>query len=246
MSSTVMLPSIQGKAKIAAFHRRPGDVVDVGEPLIDLDIGREHVTLQSSLGGRIYWFYPDYVGQLVDGGGPAAEIGTTSGVYKTHKIFLGYRQDDVPHLVGRVFERLVADFGRCQVFMDIYSLTPGENFPKQIAGAISKADVFVLMIGPQWLLTSDQKGNQKINVSTDQHRLELEQALGRNLPILPVLVDGAKMPSTDELPDQLKSLCVIQALRLSSHGWNHEVVALREAVAGRLPWRESGTKPRGR
>jgi len=244
MSSTVMLPPIQGQVRVSAFHRRPGDVVDVGEPLVDLTVGRETITLQSSLGGRIYFFYPDYIGQLVDGGGLGVEIGTTGGVYKTNRIFLGYRQDDVPHLVGRVFERLVADFGRSQVFLDIYSLRPGENFPKQIASAISTADVFVLMIGPQWLLATDQKGNQKISIPTDLHRMEIEQALGRELPILPVLADGARMPSADELPDSLKSISEIQALRLSAHGWEYEVLGLREAVAKRLPWRESGGKPK--
>ncbi|MDQ3171714.1 MAG: toll/interleukin-1 receptor domain-containing protein [Acidobacteriota bacterium] len=239
-----MLPPTQDQLRIEAFHRRPGDVVDVGEPLMDLKVRKERVTLLSSLGGRIYWFYPDYIGQLVEGGGPAAEIGTTGGVYKTHKIFLGYRQDDVPHLVGRVFERLVADFGRSQVFMDIYSLTPGDKYPEQIATAISKADLFVLMIGAGWLGAVDRRGNRKLDLSTDQHRVELELSLGRTLPILPVLVDGAGMPSADDLPDPLKALSVVQALRLSAHGWNHEIVALRDAVGRRLPWRESGSKPK--
>lgn len=46
-------------------------------------------------------------------------------------------------------------------------------------------------------------------------RLEIEAALARNVRLIPVLVDGARMPSAADLPASLQGLARRQALELS-------------------------------
>ena len=46
-------------------------------------------------------------------------------------------------------------------------------------------------------------------------RLEIEAALTRNVRVIPILVEGARMPRADELPPSLAKLVRRQALELS-------------------------------
>ncbi len=244
MSYSALIPPLPPdvKARVVRLHRRAYDVVDIGEPLIDIQVGESQLTILSPLGGRISWFYELW--PPLGGGQPFVEISSTPGVIPTDKIFLAYRQGDVPHLAGRIYERLVVDFGSFQVFMDQYSLRPGEDYRTQITTAISRAEVLVLVIGPGWLSGSDPLGKRRIDAPDDQHRLELEQAIARGLKILPILAEGAVMPSAAELPPELAALSTIQALRMSTADWALHSRRLREAVSGSLPHRENPSQPR--
>ena len=46
-------------------------------------------------------------------------------------------------------------------------------------------------------------------------RLEIEAALARDMRVIPILVDGARMPTASELPGSLAGLVRRQALELS-------------------------------
>jgi len=52
---------------------------------------------------------------------------------------------------------------------------------------------------------------RRIDEATDPVRVEVETALREGVRVLPVLVDGARMPTEDELPDGLKDLAFINA-----------------------------------
>jgi len=61
------------------------------------------------------------------------------------------------------------------------------------------------VIGRNWNETS-ASGKRRLNDRGDHLRLEIEAALERSIPIIPVLVDGVTMPSEEELPPSLARL----------------------------------------
>jgi TIR domain len=131
------------------------------------------------------------------------------------KIFLSYRRLDTAAITGRIFDRLVAHFGRHAIFMDVDDIPVGTDFRKHIDGVLRQCDIFLAVVGAKWLGV-DLAEMPRILDETDPIRNELRTALQIELPIIPVLVDGAKMPSARELPDDLRQVAARNAAEVSS------------------------------
>ena len=114
-------------------------------------------------------------------------------------VFLSYRRDDVAGQVGRLFERLSLHFGEDFVFMDVESITPGEEFERVIKGRIRDCDVFLLAIGPRW-------PTGRLQDADDLVRVEIAEALAANRKLLPLLVDRESLPAADELPPEFRAV----------------------------------------
>src|SRR5262245_6875292 len=121
------------------------------------------------------------------------------------RMFLSYRRADAAAITGRIFDRLVARYGRDVVFMDIDDIPIGTDFKKYVDGILRKCDVLLAVVGTKWL-GAEVVGTPRIFVEADPVRNELLSALRLNIPIIPVLVDGAKMPEEKDLPNDLKML----------------------------------------
>ena len=157
-------------------------------------------------------------------------------------IFINYRRDDAPGVAGRLFDHLSPKFSRKNIFMDVDAMKPGLDFVEQLDAHVSRCDVLLAVIGPRWLDAKDQKGQRRLYGDNDYVRIELASALKRKIPVVPVLVDGAGMPSEDELPPDLKPLVRRHALELRHTRFVDDaeaiVGALEElAPPRRLPWR---------
>lgn len=61
------------------------------------------------------------------------------------------------------------------------------------------------------------RGRQRLDNPDDYIRLKVEAALGRDIRVIPILVEGAAMPGTQELPGSLAGLARRNALEVS-HG----------------------------
>jgi serine/threonine protein kinase len=125
------------------------------------------------------------------------------------KIFVSYRRGDRPKIVGHVVDRLRLKFGRDSVFQDVDSIDLGENFYNKLQKALDSADLLLAVIGPDWLPVENpnRPGERRIDDPDDFVRVELREALKRrNVRVLPLRVDGAGMPTEDELPIGLKAL----------------------------------------
>lgn len=120
------------------------------------------------------------------------------------KIVISYRRRDSDAISGRIRDHLVAEFGPDSVFMDIDSIPIGANFRKYIATALGKTDILLAIIGPQWL--GNEAPVARIQNPTDPVRIELEKALELQIPVWPVLVNGAVMPEAPQLPETLQEL----------------------------------------
>lgn len=142
------------------------------------------------------------------------------------RIFMSYRREDTAYPAGWLFDRLASHFGRVQVFEDIDSIEPGDDFVEVINTAVGSCAVLLALIGDQWLTITDQDGRRRLDNPDDFVRLEIEAALTRNVRVIPILVEGARMPRADELPASLTKLVRHQALELSPNQFDFETQRL--------------------
>jgi hypothetical protein len=164
------------------------------------------------------------------------------------RLFISYRRADSIGHAGRLFDELVARFGRDHVFMDLSGIDAGEHFADKIDTAIQSCDALVAVIGDEWL-TSAEGGSRRLDRPDDFVRTEIAAALQRNIPVVPVLVEGARMPSVEELPGPLRPLAMRHAHELSDARWSYDVdrlvmalekIAGKTAVSGRRRWIAAG------
>jgi TIR domain len=131
------------------------------------------------------------------------------------RIFISYRRDETAYAAGWLYDRLAEHYGGGQVFKDVDSIELGDDFVEVINGAVGSCDVLLALIGEDWLSITDAHGRRRFDDPHDFVRLEIEAALARNVRVIPILVDGARMPTTEELPASLDRLARRQALELS-------------------------------
>jgi hypothetical protein len=158
------------------------------------------------------------------------------------KIFISYRREDTSGESGRLKDKLEQVFGQENIFYDVETLEAGLNFDQSIAKALNESKVLLAMIGPHWLKVSDSNGIKRIQKPDDWVRKEIAEALKRNLRVIPVLVNGAEMPNSEELPDDLKELSLKHAQELSSSRWKYDVGKLTE-VLEKLITKKPGSTP---
>lgn len=156
-------------------------------------------------------------------------------------IFINYRRDDAPGVAGRLFDHLAPKFSRRGIFMDVDAMKPGRDFVTQLDTQVSQCHVLLAVIGPHWLDAKDHDGQRRLDNSNDYVRIELASALKRDIPVIPVLVDGAVMPPEESLPDDLKPLVRRQALELRHTRFNSDAEAIMQALVElepprKLPW----------
>jgi len=145
-------------------------------------------------------------------------------------VFISYRRDDTAGHAGRLFDTLVRRFGEPSVFMDLTDIAPGSDFVETLERAVGSCDVLLVLIGRDWL-SADSQGRRRLEDPHDFIRREVATALTRNIPVMPVLLQGARMPTADELPQDLKALARRQAIELSESRWETDVARLEEGIS---------------
>lgn len=151
------------------------------------------------------------------------------------KIFINYRRGDTRGEAGRLMDTLTTYLGEGRVFRDIEGIEGGADFEQVLNDSVGAADALIILIGPQWLTITDDKGQRRIDDPDDWVAKEIVGALDKGLPIFPVLVEDAQMPHTDELPDALKPLVRFNAISISDHRWSFDVTRLAKVIAFDLP-----------
>lgn len=130
-------------------------------------------------------------------------------------IAISYRRSDSSALAGRIFDRLATHYGKHAVFMDVDAIPIGVDFRAHIDTTLRYTDVLLAVIGAQWL-GAREGAAARISEATDPVRVEIETALARGAPIIPVLVDGAKMPEAGQLPPEFGAFAYLNAAEVTT------------------------------
>jgi hypothetical protein len=158
-------------------------------------------------------------------------------------IFVSYRREDTRGgIIGRLCDRLEARFGKGSVFVDIEAIPAGFDFRSHIEKVMQDCDVVLAVIGPGWAGTNSS-GSPRIFQQDDWVRTEIETALKRGIPVIPVLVDRSPMPKAEDLPAGLRPFAYLQKASLDSEDDFHVHAArLIRAIERHLGWKASRSK----
>ena len=142
------------------------------------------------------------------------------------RLFISYRREDTADAAGRLCDRLTDVFGTTGVFMDIDSVPLGIDFIEHVTDEISKCRAVIVMIGRHWLTVEDKRGRRRLELESDLVRAEVAAALQQKVPVIPVLVQDAEMPSAEELPENIRTLARRNGIDLSGAAWRAGVERL--------------------
>lgn len=148
----------------------------------------------------------------------------------TKLIFISYRRKDSLLPSQLICDALQLALGKNSVFMDRDSIRGADDWKAAIDRALEKATLLVAIIGPQWLRIADEDGRRRLDIEGDWVREEIANALSRQIPILPVLVQKAELPRAAALPDPLRGLVDYQALRSTEDNWERDLALLLDAL----------------
>jgi hypothetical protein len=129
-------------------------------------------------------------------------------------IFISYRIADTGDVTGRIYDYLVQHFGKDRVFKDVQGIGLGLDFRKEIEKALNNCGVMLAVIGPTWLTVTDKEGNRRLDNPGDWVRFEIETALSKEIPLIPLRVKGASLPMESELPESIKELAYRNATEI--------------------------------
>jgi hypothetical protein len=159
-----------------------------------------------------------------------------------NRIFISYRRADTDADANALYQTLAAHFGDGSIFKDVDNIPIGSNFRLVISEALSSTDVMLVLVGPGWQSTQPG-GVRSLERPNDFVRIELESALEASIPIIPILVRGAKMPSASELPESCRDFAYMNAAEVEHRSWRRDMGPVLEAVTRHV--REAGRR-RGR
>jgi TIR domain len=138
-------------------------------------------------------------------------------------IAISYRREDTGWITGRIFDRLKDYYERSAdknndksiVFLDYDSTPVGVDFRKYIKGVFDDCDILLAIIGPHWM-GDDVTGKPRIIRDDDWVHIEIDTALKKNIPVVPILIDRTPMPSKEALPEDIRDLVYRQAAVIDS------------------------------
>jgi hypothetical protein len=125
-------------------------------------------------------------------------------------IFINYRRADSEDVCGRVYDRLEQAFGKESIFRDVANIPPGSDFRRVLTRRVAVCDLMIVIMGRDWL---NEENHQRLQNEDDFVRFEIETALSRNIPIIPIWVGRRNsMPEASQLPESIRDLVNRQAL----------------------------------
>lgn len=171
---------------------------------------------------------------------PRASRGNTvKKLQEVPRAFINYRRENAQGRAGRLADNLRLFLGERNVFFDQDDIPPGVDFVAESLRAVANSRLLLAVIGKDWVTAKDDSGGHRLAKSDDLVRLELKTALEHNLPIIPVLIDGAPMPCEDQLPTELQAIARRNAVEVRDTRWTYDVRYVAEKLAEQL-----GVEPR--
>jgi TPR repeat protein len=125
------------------------------------------------------------------------------------KIFICYRREDTAAFAALLHSRLAETFGENRIFIDVDSIGPGTDFVDSIDKAIRSSGVMLILIGRRW-------SPARLAEPDDFVRIELLSAFEQGTRVIPLLLEGVRMPGPEELPRELAPLTRRQAVEFGT------------------------------
>jgi tetratricopeptide (TPR) repeat protein len=162
------------------------------------------------------------------------------------RVFISYRREDSAAYAGRIQDRLERELGRELLFIDVDGIPLGVNFVKVLREEVAQCGVLLAVIGPHWLDVRDEDGTRRLDNTTDFVRIEIAAALQREIPVIPILLDGTRVPKADQLPEDLKELALRNGLNVRHASFHADldklILELKRQVGAS---RQAGSTPIG-
>lgn len=171
------------------------------------------------------------------------------------RIFVSYRWEDVNKRFYRLHGGLLGAFGREAVFMDAGGIRTRAGFSAALDEALVQCDVMLALIGRSWrrgvgiqddtgpvlpgvldsvfgdLVRGTNEVDRRFGPDRDElMQLELESALRQGMKVIAVLLDGADMPTRQELPQSMAELARADARQLCRRRWRSQLTELIEEL----------------
>jgi hypothetical protein len=151
----------------------------------------------------------------------------------TPQIAVSYRRSDSAAMTGRICDQLIARYGAEAVLRDIDAIPVAVDFRAYIRNVLQRSDVLLAIVGPAW--RGETGDGARIDDPDDPVRVEVELALGAGLTIVPVLVEGARMPAATTLPATLAPFAFLNAATIDTgRDFHHHCGQLIDALDDRL------------
>ena len=147
------------------------------------------------------------------------------------RIFISYRRDDAAGEAGRLADHMPKRFGADRVFLDIETIDPGRDFVQVLEQSLKETAAALVVIGRRWVDIRDAADRRRLDDPADFVRREVEAALGRDIPVVPVLVQGARLPRAEDLPAALVPLVTRQAATLDHDEFHADAERLCDRLA---------------
>jgi len=149
------------------------------------------------------------------------------------QIFISYRRDDAAGYARAVYDELARHFGAARVFIDVDDIGAGQKFDEVIDSAVGESEVLLVLIGKRWL--GEREGQpSRIGDPGDFVRLEVTAGLAKGMRVIPLLLDGAAMPSEAQLPAVLRPLARRNALEIDNARFAADIERLVAALRATL------------
>ena len=196
---------------IYAFHSFNGS----GDPIVGLALVISNVV--AFIACLIHWVIRKRAAKAQQEIGRAKarsvtdEVSSRTGTLSKLSIFVSYRRESDAAQAGRISDLLKNEF---DIFMDVDAIRLGTDFVNILDEKVAKCDVLLAVIGRDWLDARDEAGDRRLDDPNDYVRLEIATALQRQIPVIPILVDGTKIPKAAQLPEDLQQLSRRNALDL--------------------------------
>lgn len=138
-------------------------------------------------------------------------------------VFINYRRGETAGEARALFNELTEILGKDSVFMDVDTIALGRDFRQVIRERLESCDLMLALVGRDWVDSRNASGRRRLDDPSDFVRLEIEAALKRNIPVTPVLVQGAQMPTVEQLPEDIRDFAYRNAFELSHNRWESDV-----------------------
>lgn len=152
---------------------------------------------------------------------------------KNLKIFISYRHEDSNYVSGRIYDNLINKLQNASIYKDVDSIPLGIDFREHIRNSVGLCTILLAVIGDHWAV--NKNGINRLLDETDWVRIEVETALNRNIPVIPLLIDGAKIPTAEILPESLQALQFRNGMPIRPDpDFHHDMQRLLDGIATHL------------